>query len=59
MKYFILLLIPILFISCLKPHQYTIDGTHTWQKADIDYYLNKEANELTEEAVKKTFDTWD
>lgn len=45
----------ILFISCKKNKAEVI---HRWQTETIGFYLNKEANLLTETAVKKAFQEW-
>ena len=56
--FIILFLILLLLSTCSKTRGYSIDGTHTWENEDIDFYLNKEANALTEQAVVYAFDQW-
>ncbi len=41
-------------LSCAEP-----SSTHAWKRDTIEYYLNAEANYLTETVVRDTFDTWD
>lgn len=50
------LLIYILLISCAKNSR---EIKHLWNKFKIEFYINKEANIETEEAVKKTFQNWE
>jgi len=34
------------------------EDSHTWKSADIDFYLNSQANLLTETVVRETFRNW-
>jgi hypothetical protein len=51
-------MILLLLFSCSGERTEDSSNAHTWIKTTIGYYLNKEANDLTEEVIRETFDTW-
>jgi len=55
-KLFLLIILPAVFLSCLRTNGVAVP--HRRQNSDIDFYLNKEANQISEIAVRKTFQKW-
>lgn len=47
----------VLFLSCAKND--SPPAPNRWKSSHIEYYLNKEANILTETVVRETFATWE
>ncbi len=41
-----------------SPDRPSVDGPHRWAASSIEFYLNKEANFLTETVVRETFQSW-
>ena len=55
-KLLLFIILPVVFFSCLKNS--TVDLPHRRMNPDIDFYLNKEANRITEIVVRETFQQW-
>ena len=55
-KVVMLVFLTTILFSCSKKDSEVV--CHRWQKLDIDFYLNKEANALTEIVVRETFQKW-
>jgi hypothetical protein len=45
-------------ISLFQCNKNNLDELHLRKSKNIDFYLNKEANSITEEVVCNTFKTW-
>jgi len=52
-KLLLLIFLSTILFSCSKNN--VTDVPHRWQNTDIDFYLNKEANPLTETIVSEPF----
>jgi len=50
------MILPAILFSCLKNN--VAEFPHLRQAPDIDFYLNKEANQISETAVRDTFQRW-
>ncbi|HPI89871.1 MAG TPA: matrixin family metalloprotease, partial [Spirochaetota bacterium] len=56
LNYITALLLTISFLSCTETAP--PPGPHRWQETTIGFYLNKEANLLTETVVREGFQNW-
>ncbi len=47
-----------LFVTGACDKEYPPSGTACWKKDSVDFYLNRQANMLTETVVRQTFQHW-